>query len=255
MALNILILSGTSEANQIALKLAGDPCFAVTLSLAGRTLSPNLPPVAIRIGGFGGAAGLADYLRTHNVGLLIDATHPFAERISANATIAAETAGVALIALERPAWQPLPGDRWTRVRSLEAAATALPDIPARVFLTVGRQSLTPFAAKPQHHYVIRVIDPPDIPPAMRDVEIIVGRGPFALEQELATLRQHQIDWLVSKNSGGKAASAKLAAARALELPVIMVERPARERIGTVATVDAVLRAVTRVHDGLEKRAV
>lgn len=255
MALKLLILGGTHEASQIAGRLANDPRFDVTLSLAGRTATPRLPPVANRFGGFGGAAGLAEYLRGQGVDVLIDATHPFAERISANAEVAAADAAVPLIKLARPAWQPLAGDTWVRVPSLDAAAAALPDAPARVFLTVGRQSLEPFAAKPQHHYLIRVIDPPVIAAAMHDVEIIEGRGPFQLAAEIALLRVHRIDWLVSKNSGGKAASAKLAAARALTLPVILVDQPARSGMAAFATVDAVLNELSRRHGDLTKRSV
>ena len=254
--MNILILGGTTEANALAERLAGDQRHAVMLSLAGRTRTPRLPPVATRIGGFGGADGLADYLRAHAIGVLVDATHPFAAGISGNAVVAAERARVALVALERPAWQPVAGDRWTEVATLEAAANSLPDTPERVFLTVGRQSLAPFAVRPQHHYVIRVIDPPVIPAAMTDTEIVVGRGPFGLEEEIATLRAHRIDRLVTKNSGGGSAYAKLAAARVLGLPVLLVARPpSPARAMRVDSVEAAVEA-TEGHCGdLAKRSV
>ena len=251
---NILILGGTSEASGLAERLAGDSRFNATLSLAGRTIAPRLPPIATRIGGFGGAAGLAQYLRDNATGVLIDATHPFAEQISANAILAANATQTPLIVLSRPAWRPVKGDQWTMAASLEAAAAALPDLSARVFLTVGRQSLSPFAAKPQHTYVIRVIDPPDIPAGLDKVEIIVGRGPFDANAELALLRKHRISLLVSKNSGGKAAAAKLAAARTLGLPVIMVERPTAATAAAVCSIEDVLAVLGLHHASLAKRS-
>ena len=253
--MNILILGGTSEANLIAESLAGEARFVVTLSLAGRTVSPRLPPVATRTGGFGGFEGLAAYLRAGRIAAVIDATHPFATRISANAAAATKLAGIPLIALERPAWTPVAGDRWTLVANIEAAAAALPDRAECVLLTVGRQSLAPFAAKPQHHYVIRVIDPPDIPPQLRDVEIVTGRGPFQRDDEIVTMREHRIDRLVSKNSGGEGSYAKLAVARALGLPVILVQRPLRTGDSSVQTTEQVLHALNLLHADLAKRSV
>ena len=254
MPLSLLILGGTSEASALADRLANDARYAPTLSLAGRTNAPRLPKIATRIGGYGGADGLAAYLRDNSVHILIDATHPFAEQISANAAAAAIATNTPLIVLTRPPWRPVTGDRWTLVGSLEAAAAALPDAPERVFLTVGRQSLAPFAAKPQHTYIIRVIDPPDIPAAMTRTEIIVGRGPFDVEAETALFRTHGIARLVSKNSGGKASAAKLAAARTLGVPVILVERPITTGISAVTTVDDVLGILARHHDSLAKRS-
>ena len=253
MPTKLLILGGTSEANALAARLAGDPRFTLTLSLAGRTENPRLPPAPTRIGGFGGAAGLADYLRAETVDVLLDATHPFAEQISANARAAAELANVSLIVLGRAPWQPVAGDRWTIAGDLAAAAGALPAEARRVFLTVGRQSLAPFAAHPQHHYVIRVIDPPEIPAAMRHVAILTGRGPFQIEDETALLRDQRIDWLVTKNSGGKASSAKLAAARALGVPVILVAQPPAR--ADAHSLERVLELLVRHHDGLAKRSV
>ena len=255
MPLKLLIIGGTSEASRIAERLAGDPLFATTLSLAGRTAVPRLPPVPTRVGGFGGADGLAAHLRAEAIDVLIDATHPFAVRISANAQSAAMTAGVVLLVLDRPPWQAVAGDRWTSVGNLAAAAAALPDVPSRVFLTVGRQSLGPFAAKPQHHYVIRVIDPPEIPAAMADVEVLQARGPFQIDGETALMRRHRIAWLVTKNSGGEAAYAKIAAARELQLPVALVEQPKWRGAGALTSVDAVLAELARLHDVLVKRSV
>jgi len=255
MTTNVLILGGTAEANEIVARLSKDSRFSITLSLAGRTISPRLPPVKTRIGGFGGVPGLAEYLRANSITVLIGATHPFAERIGANACVAASMTGVPLLTLARRAWQPVNGDRWTEVADLDAAAAALPQTPARVFLTVGRQSLAAFAARPQHHYLIRVIDPPELPPAITHTEVVIGRGPFAVADEIELLRVHRIDWLVCKNSGGVAAEAKLTAARALKLPVVLVRQPAIARSNALLTVDAVLDNLLALHDTLTKRSV
>ena len=252
MTLKLLILGGTAQAAQLAERLAGDPRFAVTYSLAGRTEMPRLPPVPTRIGGFGGVEGLSTYMREHAVDLLIDATHPFAERISVNARAAG---GARLIVLRREPWRPSPQDRWTEVASLEAAASALPAEPSRVFLTVGRQSLVPFAMRAEHHYVIRVIDPPVIPPGMTGFEILVGRGPFLLAGEIALMRQHQIECLVTKNSGGEAAFAKIEAARTLDLPVILVTPPQASSAGAFISVEDVMSELVRRHESLAKRSV
>ena len=254
MALNLLILGGTAEAFALAVCLAGDARFATTYSLAGRTQTPRKPPLPTRIGGFGGIEGLTVYLRDHAIDVLVDATHPFAEQITSNADIAAAAMRIPLIVLERPAWQPSARDRWMFVPGLAAAAAALPDEPERIFLAVGRQSLAPFASKPQHHYVIRVIDPPDIPAAMLDVVILTGRGPFDLVEEIHLLSDHRISRLVSKNSGGTAASAKLDAARALGLPVILVERPTNPGVAALTSVDGVMERLALHHASLAKRS-
>jgi len=252
MTMKLLILGGTAQAVQLAERLAGDARFAVTYSLAGRTETPRLPPVPTRIGGFGGAEGLSTYLRERAIDVLIDATHPFAERISASARAAA---GELLIVLHRQKWLPTQEDRWTEVATLEAAASALPASPSRVLLTVGRQSLVPFATRAGHHYVIRVIDPPVIPPGMTGFEILVGRGPFLLAGEIALMRQHQIECLVTKNSGGEAAFAKIEAARALGLPVILVTPPQASSAGAFISVEDVMSELVRRHESLAKRSV
>jgi precorrin-6A/cobalt-precorrin-6A reductase len=218
----ILIIGGTSEATALAAALGG----RAMLSLAGRTRAPLLPDGPHRIGGFGGAAGLARFLKHDGFAVLVDATHPFAARISANALLAARAAGVALLAIRRPEWRPGAGDRWTEVADMAAAAAALGATPRRVFLTVGRQDLAPFAAAPWHHYLVRSVDPPDpavLPPG---AVAIAARGPFGIEEERRLLADHAIDLLVTKNSGAAATAAKLAAARALRLGVVMVARPA-----------------------------
>nr|WP_306766177.1 cobalt-precorrin-6A reductase [Shinella pollutisoli] len=217
-------MGGTTEARELAARLAGRTDLAVTLSLAGRTLDPAPQPVPVRSGGFGGVAGLKAYLRREAVDLLIDATHPFAQRISANAEAAAEGAHVPLVRLERSGWSETPADRWTRVGSMAGAVTALGAAPRRVFLTIGRQETKAFDAAPQHHYLVRSVDPVDPPLEAPDVEYLLSRGPFAVEAEVELLRRHRIDVVVSKNSGGEASFGKIVAARILGLPVVLVDR-------------------------------
>ena len=223
--MKLLILGGTTEASALARALAGRADLQPILSLAGRTASPALPAIPHRIGGFGGAAGLADYLAREAVDAVVDATHPFAARISANAAEACAARDLPLLVFTRPPWQPGPGDLWTDVADLDAAALALGDSPRRVLLTVGRLGLAAFKAAPHHSYLIRTIDPPqagDLPP---DHVVIVGRGPFRLDDELELMRGERIKIVVTKNSGGPAAAAKLEAARQLGLPVLLVGRP------------------------------
>lgn len=255
MALKLLILGGTTEANALAARLAGDSRFEAMLSLAGRTASPAPSPIPRRIGGFGGVEGLSRYLSQESIDILVDATHPFAERISANARAAAAATGVPLIAFERPEWEPAPGDRWIRVRGMDEAVAVLTREPSRVLLTVGRQSIAPFAARPEHHYVIRVIDPPEVPAAMTSFEVIAARGPFGVESEIALLREQRIDVLVSKNSGGTAAAAKLTAARTLRVRVIMVARARHDGVAALTDLEAVLAELEHRHAALTKRSL
>ncbi|MEJ8572285.1 cobalt-precorrin-6A reductase [Microbaculum marinum] len=238
--LRLLILGGTSEASALARALAGDARVAPLLSLAGRTKAPVTPPVPFRVGGFGGPAGLAAYLEAERFDLMIDATHPFADRIKRNAVEAAGLAGVPLLAIRRPEWRPQPGDRWTIVPDMAAAAAALGNDPKRVFLTIGQKELAPFREAPVHTYVIRSVDPPDpghLPP---NAVVIIARGPFDEPSERALLDGHRIDVIVTKNSGGTATEAKLAAARALRIPVVMVARPAHPDAETVDTAEQAL---------------
>ena len=232
--LKILILGGTTEASALALALAGDARFDATLSLAGRTKAPRTPPIPFRIGGFGGVEGLVQYLKAEHVDLLVDATHPFAAQMSRHADAASRSAGVPLLAVCRPAWRSVPGDRWTPVADMAAAVAALGPTSRRVFLTIGQKELAPFREAPQHAYVIRSVDAPEAEALPPDAEVITARGPFAEEDERRLLVQKKIDVIVTKNSGGTATEAKLAAARALGIPVIMVERPARPEVETVA---------------------
>ncbi|UDF31559.1 UNVERIFIED_ORG: cobalt-precorrin-6A reductase [Roseateles sp. XES5] len=251
----ILILGGTGEARDLAARLAGRADLAVTLSLAGRTLDPAPQPAPVRTGGFGGAAGLAAYLGGESIDLVIDATHPFARQISANARAASATTGVPLLRLERLGWDEQAGDRWRRVASMDEAVAALGVEPRRVFLAIGRQEAKAFDAAPQHHYLVRSVDPVDPPLDAPDVGYLLARGPFAPEAEIALLRDHRIDIVVSKNSGGEATSAKIAAARHLGLPVVMVERAAVEDGHRAGTVEDAVRLMDHVLGAFRKRGV
>ncbi len=223
--LRVLILGGTTEASSLARLLAGDPRFAATLSLAGRTLTPMPQPIATRIGGFGGAEGLAQFLRAQSVAAVVDATHPYADQISANAVAACARTGVPLASIVRAAWHPLPGDIWQNVPTAEAAAIALGQLPRRVFLSLGRLELHAFAPAPQHHYIARTIDPPQQVTLPPDIFFLQARGPFDRAAEAKLLRDEKIDVVVSKNSGGGATYPKIEAARELGLPVVMIARP------------------------------
>ncbi len=234
----VLILGGTAEAAALARDLAEEPRVAVTTSLAGRTRVPAELPGAVRRGGFGGAAALADYLKTRAVDLLIDATHPFAARISGNAAQACMGAGVPRLVLTRPPWAARDGDRWTRVADAGSAAAALPALGRRVFLTIGRQELAAFSALSGLWFLVRLVEPPEDPIPLADFHLVLGRGPFSLAQETALLRAQGIEVVVSKNSGGSGTYAKIEAARALDLPVVMVERPPLPEGETVETAAA-----------------
>jgi precorrin-6A/cobalt-precorrin-6A reductase len=225
MAMRVLVLGGSAEASELAACLATEPAFNPTLSLAGRTRHPITPPIPYRIGGFGGSEGLAAYLMKEKVDFLVDATHPFAEQISANAVIAARQTGTPLIVFTRSPWTPQEGDRWTECADFSAAAKALGTTPLRVLLTIGRLQLGAFESAPQHDYVIRTIDPPELLPNLPRKSFLFARGPFTLADEIRLMVEEKIDVLVSKNSGGDAARAKLDAARALNLKVILVRRP------------------------------
>jgi precorrin-6A/cobalt-precorrin-6A reductase len=239
--LRVLILGGTADANRLAAALTDDPRIDAVLSYAGRTRNPLPPAIAWRVGGFGGVAGLADYLRAENIDRVVDATHPFAAQMSANAIQACETAAVPLLALERPPWQRSPGDRWIEVDDVTAAAEALGRAPRRVFLGIGRQHLQAFAAYPQHIYLVRLVDPPRDPLPLPDAEVIVARGPFDRAGDRTMLENFHADVVVARNAGGSAASAKIEAARDLALPVVMIRRPFIPTRKTVETVEEVLR--------------
>lgn len=223
MTETVLILGGTREANALADQLMRDhPQWRVITSLAGRTAEPALPRGETRIGGFGGAEGLANYLRGQAVTRLIDATHPFARTISANARRAAALAGVPLEVVDRPAWQPRPGDHWTEVADIDEARDAIPP-GARVLLAIGSQHAGAFANRDDVHFVVRMINAPAKTLPLPDHELVLGR-PGDVEAEKALLARSGITHIVCRNSGGQASYAKIVAAREQGLPVIMVRR-------------------------------
>jgi precorrin-6A/cobalt-precorrin-6A reductase len=246
----ILVLGGTADARNLAGRLAAN--HDVTLSLAGRTENPVAQGVPVRIGGFGGADGLAAYLEGNRIDLLVDATHPYAARISTNAARAAELAGVPAIALRRPAWEQQPGDRWTHVDSTAQATSLLGETPRKVFLALGRQELLPFEAAPQHSYVVRSVDPVEPPLDLPNAAYILARGPFSEADDRALLETHAVDAIVSKNSGGPATYGKIAAARALGIEVFLIRRPPLPDLPSGASVEDVVTLALHV---LEKRGV
>jgi precorrin-6A/cobalt-precorrin-6A reductase len=237
--LRVLILGGTADANRLVAAVAKNPGIDAVLSCAGRTENPTPPPIAWRVGGFGDVDGLIDYLRLEKIARVVDATHPFAARMSAHAIRACALANVPLLVLERAPWQCTPGDRWIEVDNIATAPEAIGASPRRVFLGIGRQYLDVFAAHPQHHYLVRLVDPPRAPLPLRDPDVIVARGPFDFAGDRAMLIERRIDIVVARNAGGDAAYAKIEAARALGLPVVMVRRPLipeREKVEGVADV-------------------
>ncbi|MFF8275386.1 cobalt-precorrin-6A reductase [Streptomyces lateritius] len=221
--MHVLILGGTTEARALAGLLQPHGELRVTSSLAGRVAQPRLPAGEVRVGGFGGVEGLLDWVREHRVDAVIDATHPFAERISFNAARAAATAHVPLLALRRPGWVPVEGDRWHSAASLEEAAALIDGLGERVFLTTGRMGLAAFADRPQW-FLVRSVDAP-APPMPARTEVLLDRGPFTLEGERALLNRYAVDVLVTKDSGGTATAPKLTAAREAGIPVVVVRRP------------------------------
>jgi precorrin-6A/cobalt-precorrin-6A reductase len=241
-ARTVLVLGGTAEARELAagLDAAG---IAVTSSLAGRIARPRLPAGAVRIGGFGGPDGLAAWLAEHGVDAVVDATHPFAERISASAVTACAAAGVPLLRLERPGWTQRAGDRWLWADDLDEAARAI-EPGRRVLLTTGRQGLAAFAHRDDAWFLVRCVDEPQ-PPLPPRHELLLDRGPYTLAGELALVDEHRIEVVVTKNSGGTLTQAKLDAARERGLPVIVVRRPPRPAVDTVTTVDGALRWARR----------
>lgn len=195
-------------------------------SYAGRTESPVAQPLPMRVGGFGGVEGLVAYLKAERITHIVDATHPFAAQMSRNAVEASAATGRPLIALEREPWQATEGDRWTHVPDLAGAVAVLGETPRRVFLAIGRQNLDAFAGAPQHHFLLRLVDPPTAPLPLPRAEAVIARGPFTVEGDRALLLDHRIGAIIAKNAGGAGAEAKLTAARELGLPVILIDRPA-----------------------------
>ncbi len=248
--MHVLLLGGTTEASLLAKRLAGDDRFAVTLSLAGRTQKPVAQPLDTRVGGFGGVQGLAEWLHANGIRAVLDATHPYAARISANTRSACATAGVALGSVVRPPWQRQSADTWIDVGSADEAVQAVGTSPRNVFLALGRLELAAFASAPQHRYVVRSIDPPkdiSLPPELR---LILARGPFEIERERALLAAEKISVIVCKNSGGPATYAKIAAAREQRIPVVMIRRPEKPIGHPVHTIDQAIDwlETVRAHD-------
>ena len=238
----LLILGGTAEAAALArgaISRFGD-ALGVTTSLAGRTERPGSLPGQIRIGGFGGAPGLATYLSDHAISRVIDATHPFAARISAAARLACDRARVPRLMMLRSPWRRHPLDRWIEVANMAAAAAIVGRVGRRAWLTIGAGEITCFSAATEIRFLVRLVDPPRQRLPLQSYEVVIGRGPFTLAEERHYLRQHAIDVLVCKASGGAATEAKIVAARELGLPVIMVRRPPREPGDAVETIDAAL---------------
>ena len=251
MALKVLILGGTTEASALARKIAGDTRVAPVLSLAGRTTNPQPQPIPVRVGGFGGIEGLVKFLRDEAMDAVVDATHPYADQMSAHAVAACKGTGVPIASLVRPEWARETGDHWQVVASMEAAAEALGTEPRRVFLSLGRQDLHVFARAPHHHYLARLIDRPDQATLPPDLRLLQARGPFDRADEERLLREEGIDIIVSKNAGGAATHAKIDAARALGLPVVMIARPHKPAGIVMADVEA---CVAWLH-GLAPRGV
>lgn len=244
-----LILGGTGEARALAQELSTER--RVISSLAGRVARPRLPVGEVRIGGFGGPDGLAEWLRAEAIGCIVDATHPFAERISASAVQAAANAGVPLLRLQRPGWSARQGDDWHWVDGLDEAARLVPQLgagaEARVLLTTGRQGLAAFRADTSSWFLVRCVDPPEPDDLPAHHELLLDRGPYTLAGELELIDRHGITVVATKDSGGPLTVAKLDAARERGLPVIVVRRPAgpsAETVDDVASAAAWVRSRT-----------
>jgi precorrin-6A/cobalt-precorrin-6A reductase len=217
----VLILGGTREAAALAAELvSAHPGWRIITSLAGRTKEPKPISGEVRIGGFGGAEGLVDYLRREHITRFIDATHPFARQISANANRAAALTGIPLDTRTRPPWQRQPGDNWLEFETLEAARDAIPPA-SRVLLALGSQHIGMFASRADVHYVVRMVDPPDQPLKLPDHALVIGM-PGDVEEETALLQRHGITHIVCRNSGGDGAYAKIEAARRNSVTVHLI---------------------------------
>jgi len=241
----ILILGGTGEARALADALARRPGVEVITSLAGRTVAPRLPKGELRVGGFGGGTGLAAYIAQQSIDAVIDATHPYAAAISRHAVEAAGIADRPLLRLERAAWMPEPGDHWIVIDSLAGAVEVAPRLGSRVFLTIGTKEVAAFAGAEGLWFLVRLVERPDRPLPLANHEIILGRGPFAEADEIELMRHHRIDLVVAKNSGGQATYGKIAAARRLAIPVMLLRRPPLPPAETAASIDEAIAWVER----------
>jgi precorrin-6A/cobalt-precorrin-6A reductase len=249
----VLILGGTGEAFALAQRLAVMPEVSVITSLAGRTRDPKLPPGEVRVGGFGGSNGLVAYMQENAIALLINATHPFADTISENARAAHRLSGVPMLRLLRPAWQKQPDDTWIAAANVGRAAGICRWLGKRVLLSVGSQEIAAFANLPRAHFFVRMVDPPEAPLPLISAEAIVAKGPFALLDERRLLLERQIDLIVTKNSGGDATFAKIAVARELSIPVVMIDRPETALHPGSEVVDTVEKAVAWTSDQILRR--
>lgn len=239
----VLILGGTGEARALAEVLEAAGQARVLSSLAGRVARPRLPVGEVRIGGFGGPERLEAWLAAEDVACVVDATHPFAQRISASAAQASGRGGVPMLRLQRPGWTERPGDDWHWVDSLDEAAALLPTLgragaAVRVLLTTGRQGLGAFRDCGEAWFLVRCVDPPDEADLPPHHELLLDRGPYTLDGELGLIDRHRIDVIATKDSGGDLTVAKLDAARERGLPVVVVRRPPGPDVPTVDTVDA-----------------
>jgi precorrin-6A/cobalt-precorrin-6A reductase len=255
MTRRVLLLGGTTEARELASALADRRDVSVTLSLAGRTASPLAQPVPVRSGGFGGVEGLTTYLNAANIDLVIDATHPYAQIISAHAREAAARASKPLLVLRRPAWEPIGGDRWIPIEDASDAIRALPREPANIFLALGRYDLQTFTQAPQHHYLIRSVDRVDPPLQVPHARYLQARGPFDERQEYQLLASNNIEWIVAKNSGGAATYGKIAAARLLGIPVLMIKRPPEPTVACVGSVEGAVAWLNHALTDFDERGV
>jgi precorrin-6A/cobalt-precorrin-6A reductase len=218
------------------------------LSLAGATAHPAPSPIPQRIGGFGGAEGLATFLARERIDAVVDATHPFASRMSANAVAACRATDTPLVVFTRLPWAREPGDRWVEVATMDNAVTALGTERRTVFLTQGRLQLAAaFARAPQHRYIVRAIDSPAEIDTLPDCKLILARGPFSLADELALMQRERIEALVTKNSGGRATYAKIEAARALQIEVVIMRPPPAPEAETLHNLDAVMSWIAAHH--------
>lgn len=241
----ILILGGTGDGFRLAERLhAMAECDVIT-SMAGVTAAPKVPAGAVRRGGFGGVDGLVNYLQAERIEALVDATHPFAAQMSRNAALAAAQAQVPAVHISRSSWEALPGDDWHNVATMTEAAAKLPSNAGTTFLTTGKTQLHHFAQRNDVTFLARTVGPlgedEDLGPLPEKLTFIHDKGPFEVASERKLLQDYGVAWIVSKNSGGPAAYAKLEAARELGLPVIMVQRPSPPNGHCVCDAIAALR--------------